>query len=267
MAQNGLFPVNLTRHRDLYWRRFTSYDFARNLRDCPITAAEVLPAAASFPVVFRKTGNQIEPVAILSLRSDQQSPLISEDGRWLGFYIPSQLRCYPFKAGPGQSADKTSVLLVDESSGLITRDPKAERFFTNSGQLTPDLCTVRSFLQKCEVAALETRQLCQKIARQGLFSRLDTFDGVPLLGDALTVDHDRLSRLSQNQISTLMNSGALQLIHAHHVSLSHCGWLSRVQHQAPASKQLSEELKNFMSAMGQDASQRPLGSEVTHAAG
>lgn len=265
MSQNGLFPVSLARHRNLYWQRFTSYDFARRLPVCPITAAEVLPAAASLPVVFREDDGQIEPISILSLRSDQQTPLVSEDGRWLGLYIPSQLRCYPFKAGPGHSASTGPVLLIDETSGLVTQDPKAEPFFTSAGQLTRDLCAVRTFLQECEAAMLETRRLCQKIASQGLFSPLHDFDGVPLPGNVLTIAPDRLSRLSQNQISTLMNSGALRLIHAHQVSMSHCSWLSKIQTRGSATNQISENLKGFIAAMGQDANQRILGSEIVHA--
>lgn len=264
MAQNGLFPVSHARHQNMYWQRFASYDFARSLKVCAITAAEILPAAASFPIIFRDTGDEVEMIAILSLKADQKTPLVSGDGRWLAFYIPSQLRCYPFKAGQGLSESDAPILLVDESSGLITQHPTDEPFFTKAGQLTPDLCAVRSFLQMREAAAAETRRLCQKITNQGLFSPIETYDDIPLPAGALTVDPDALSRLSQNQTSTLVNSGALRLIHAHHVSMSHCGWLSRIRHQKVIANQQSEGLNEFIEAIGKDITQRPFEPEAAH---
>ncbi|MEX0279051.1 MAG: SapC family protein [Ruegeria sp.] len=266
MAQNGLFPVSLTRHGSRFWRRFSSYAFAGNLQSYPITTAEVLQAAASFPVVFKQTGQQIEPCVLLSLNNKTKTPFVSEDGRWLGIHIPSGLRCYPFQAVACQGSSETALLMIDESSGLVTRDPGDEAFFKNGDQLTQELCAVRAFLQERLLAVKETQKLCHKIAGQNLFSPIDHHDGIQIPAGFLEIKPVGLRRLTQNQISTLMNSGALRLIHAHHVSLSHCRWLFSAQQARKTQIQVSENVRDFLGAMGNETGFETT-PEARHAAG
>lgn len=264
MAQNGLFPVSISRHRDRYWRRFTSFEFAREMRECPLVAAEILPAAAAFPIVFREQEDGVLPFALLSVDWGNHTPFVSPNGRWLASYVPSVLRCHPFVAEPIASMTSPSRLFVDEGSGLVTSDCRDQPFFSENGELAPELHEVLRFFKSRQSALVETKKLCAVLAKMELLTPLDQVDMQGLLG----IDNARLERLPQAHASVLFNSGALQMIHAHQVSLSHCGWLALAQHQAQVAPQTStpdEELSGFISALATDAANPIAEWEVAYA--
>jgi len=270
MAQNGLFPVSVARHKQRYWRRFSSYSFAKDMQECPIVNTEVLTAAAAFPIVFKVIDGDIQPITLLSLRSDQPSPFVSADGRWLACYVPSILRCYPFQAGPTKDGLDGSRLFVDETSGLVTNDPDDERFVVD-GQLSPALCAVRSFLENRHAAEEETLRLCRGLVADDLFVTLKERDQVLLPEGCLTVDTAKLSSLPIPRVAALWQSGALQLIHAHQVSLSHCAWLDCVQRNPtapaqPVNSTPSTGTRAFLDAIAFDAARLTSNPELINAA-
>ena len=121
MAQNGLYPVTYDKYANRFWKRFSSFSFARHQHLCPIVEHEVPLTAAAYPMVFRKSDNWVEPVAVLSLSPREPTPFVSGDGRWLASYIPSVLRCPPFKTEQCTSRSENQMqLMVDETLGLVT---------------------------------------------------------------------------------------------------------------------------------------------------
>ncbi len=270
MAENGLFPVSLGRHRNRYWRRCTSYHFTRGVGTCPIVISEIPHVAASFPIAFQPGEDSFEPVALLSVAAGLPSPFVDPGGRWLAHYVPSGLRCYPFRAGSaGEDCEATagrSRLMIDESSGLVTRDPQDNPFFTSDGRLTQDLCEVRNFLQNRQAAMSDTRRLCTIIAEMDLFEPLTEHDEVALPNELWGIDTRRLEQLPDAYTLTLNATGALWLIHAHQISLSHCAWLSRAQRLASSSPdEPNDSLGGFIAAMAEDAIHNQQGPEVIHA--
>ncbi|MBO9447512.1 SapC family protein [Ruegeria sp. R14_0] len=255
MAQNGLFPVTYNRYGHRYWKRFSSFHFARHQHLCPVVAQEVLHIAAAYPMVFHETNNWVEPVAILSLSPHTPTPFVSDNGRWLATYIPSALRCPPFHTVRSDPCHENSLqLMVDETLGLVTDSPGNEPFFTDSGELTEELQKVLSFFQTRETSAFATRRTCRTLQDLGLFTRLTVHDGVDLPAATLGVDMQRLNALSQSEKLTLLETGALQLVHAHQVSLSHLAWFSIVQKRAARTdtqKQYTEnsDVSLFLTAM------------------
>lgn len=260
MAENGLFPVSLARHGKRYWRRFTSYEFARTASTCPIVSAEAAQVAAAFPLAFRAGPAGFEPVALLSTAIDAPSPFVGKDGSWRAHYVPSALRCVPFQAST------QAQLMVDENSGLVTSDPADIGFFTTDGNLHPELCEVRKFLQARQVAVAKTRRLCDLIARMKLFVPLVQYDGVALQAGLWGVEAKQLERLPDPDLLSLAAGGGLRLIHAHQISLSHSGWLSRAQTAISRRGSAPErELDGFVAALARDASQTLMTPEVIHA--
>jgi len=215
---------------------------------------EVCQAAATFPILFRKTESGIRPFAVLSL-TQGETPFVSTQGRWLASYVPSALRCYPFSAETLIDTTPNSTpqfrLLVDEASGLVTDDVQDEPFFTAEETLTPDLCAVRTFFQNLTAAEAATDRLCGILDKMDLFAPLRHHDGIDLPPDWLGVDFAQIEALSPPHKLLLMNNNAMGLIHAHQVSLSHCAWLFKAQqkqlHRSPDSD--SPELNGFLCAM------------------
>lgn len=257
MAQNGLFPVTFGRYGHRYWKRFTSYEFAAYQTICAIVVDEIEQAAAAFPIVFNETERGVEPIALLSLSANTANPFVSRDGRWMAAYVPSILRCHPFAADPVTYNAGRAIehhLVVDETSGLITSSPNFEAFFDNHDELSNALKEVQTFLQTLVAARLKTQKICKKILDLALLDPIGDIGGVSLPSNMLAISTLRLEHLSHFERTQLFECGALRLIYAHQVSLSHCTWL----HQAQMQKELLEgaekytensDISSFLSAM------------------
>ena len=271
MAQKGLFPIGRERHGTRFWHRFTSYDFARPLTEVPVVAAEIRQAASAFPVAFRAVDTGVRPVAVLSLMSGQDTPFVSARGRWLAPYVPAALRCHPFYARSTGTQGQMAVL-VDETSGLITDDPRDEPFFLPDGTASAGLAAVVTFLQNREAAAQEMASICATLDAMALFTPLASHEGVDLPEGMLGIDVDRLGALPDAHIVLLMRAGALGLFHAHQLSLQHCHWLAQagLQKATPPTDTTppgNESLDDFLCALAQahenDAVPGMLGEEST----
>ncbi len=263
MAQQGvqanLVPISKARHGHRFWRRFTAYDFARPLAEVPVVAEEILHCASAFPLAFRRTTSGVTPVALLSLRPDQDSPFVSHDGRWLGTYVPSHLRSHPFASQTTGQTDQMA-LLIDENSGLITGDPRDEPFFAPDGTLAPSLAQVVQFFSNRAAAMQATDVLCATLDAMELFTPLASHEEVELPPGLLTIDSTRLTFLPDAHIVLLARQDALRLIHAHQVSLQHCLWLDMASRRTGLPKATpdtdttspgNDALDGFLSALAQ----------------
>ena len=263
VTQTDLVPISKARHGHRFWRRFTSYEFARPLAEVPVVAEETLHGASAFPLAFRRGPSGVAPVALLSLIPGQDTPFVSQDGRWLGTYVPSYLRGHPFAAQPPhETTGKTDqmALWVDEASGLITDDPRDEPFFAPDGTLAPGLAQVVQFFSNRAAAMQATGALCATIEAMELFIPLRSHEGVELPPGLLTIDQDRLNSLPDAHLVLLTRQEALRLIHAHQVSLQHCLWLDKAGRQMGLTKDTpapdttppsNEALDGFLSALAQ----------------
>lgn len=233
MSENHLRPLSFQRYGHKFWRRFTSFDHTRYVGECSVVEAEVFPVAAAFPLVFRKTEDGVEPFALFSLTEASVNPFVSETGIWLAPYLPSAMRCPPFDAKPiprdGHARDAQFQLLVDETLGLISEDPRDEGFYRETGALSSSLEAVVAFFQGRMASARATKAICDVLADLNMFDPLTQYQGCALPKGCLVVLPERLSRLTNEQLATLTGCGALRLIYAHQISLSHIPWLTQAQ--------------------------------------
>ncbi len=258
MSKTHLKPLSFQRYGHKFWKRFTSFDHTRHVTECSVVAAEVFPVAAAFPLVFRKTESGVEPVAVFSLTEEAENPFVSETGIWLAPYLPSAMRCPPFDAEPmprgGQVKDAQFQLLIDESLGLISDDPRDEAFYRETGALSSNLEAVKRFFQGRMSSAQTTKAVCDVLADMNLLAPLTQHAGCSLPKGCWGISPDGLNSLTNRQLATLTTCGALQLVHAHQVSLSHIAWLAQAQSritQNPSSVDLSRKTNadGFLSAL------------------
>jgi len=229
MTQTGQVAISKERHGGRFWRRFTSYAFARDLHSVPIVLAELEPAASAFPVVFRHTAaGTVAPHALLHLIPGEPSPFVTREGSWRGTYVPSALRAHPFTATP-TGADGEMALLVDEASGLVTDDPKDEPFFDDSGAPSAPLEQVIAFFRTRAHSERATQTACAALQAAGLLAPLAPLPGMhdTDADGLLSVDAAALDALDTAALPDLWSSGALRLAQAHRVSLCHAGWMAR----------------------------------------
>ncbi len=221
-------PVSPERHGARRWRRFTSYAFARPLRDVSVVLAEIEPAASAFPLVFKQIPDGWDVLALLATSDQARGVFVTPEGNWRGTYVPSGLRAYPFVAetahGSGQNA-----LMIDESSGLVTDNPQDELFFEEDGQVAQALAQVITFFQTRAASQKETRDAANALAGAGVLTELTPLRGMTPEDTAgyCVVDQAKFAALPDHLVPDLWRLGALCLAQAQLVSMHHLGWIVR----------------------------------------
>lgn len=219
-------PIDVGRHaatRLVLGR--SDWKFAAGLNSIFVTAAEFGDASRDLPVVFIDAGKDdagkrlVAPIAILGMVN--QENLFVADGRWTGRYIPAVLRAYPFCTAQ-IDAERFAVCFDAAFEGVSQSE--GEALFTAEGKPSPLLERVQKQLEMLEGEVQRTRLMCDKlieldVLREMRFDatlpdgRKHTVDGF------LTVDQERVTRLSDAQVLDIHRTGVLGLIHAHWMSL------------------------------------------------
>ena len=211
----SLVALDRDKHRGLGVRD-AGFGFARTLNCMYLTAAEFVPAARHYPIVFaRLDAGDFVPVVALSLAADSNS-FVDADGRWApGAYIPAYARRHPFFV-----AGEKQPVAVDETA----LDAAAEPLFDATGAPTAAWRRYEALLQDMEGARKQTERLSRSVRE---FQLLEPFEahahpatgGVTRLRGLFRVDERKLNALPAQQLRALMKRGELSRIYAHLMSL------------------------------------------------
>lgn len=98
-------------HKDKFWRVPKNLKFAEGNSVVPVFLTEIGRAVNSFPLVFVKQEDNFIISALLGLASGENL-FLSNEGRWLGNYIPALIRVYPFRLL--RTNDEQLALAIDE---------------------------------------------------------------------------------------------------------------------------------------------------------
>jgi len=203
--------------------------FAGQTALAPLVAAEIPKAAMSMPVAFIRQDGQDVPVALMGLEPDN-NVLVARDGRWLGQYVPSVLRGYPFSLAKTES--DTLVLCIDEDSGLVVDGHEGEPFFTAAGEPAEGLGRVLDFLQQIEANRALTSQACAALARHALVRpwpiSLQGDRGERRVEGLFQIDEGALNLASDEVFLELRHAAALPIAYCQMLSMQHLGRLSEL---------------------------------------
>ena len=187
-------------------------EFAEACKDFPLVWVSAAPGADGKP--------QVVPLAVFGLQPGQN--LCIDAAQWRVRYVPALLRYYPFavaRTGPNET-----VLCVDESwRGLSTA--VGDALFQVDGEPTQLTQDVNQQLQALEQDVERTRLVGERLLALGLLRDM-RFDATLPGGQTvqvegfLTIDDDKLSKLSDAEVLALARGGVLGIIHAHQISLS-----------------------------------------------
>lgn len=221
--------VSRERHADKGWKRYVSYDFARQMSVIPLVAAEIPKAAMAMPLAFIRQGDDFVPVALTGLEPGKNH-MVAPDGRWLGRYIPSVLRGHPFSLV--KTEGETLVLCVDEDSGLVVDSTEGEPFFTASGEPAAGLSQVMEFLQQIERNRAATAAACAALARHSLIHpwpiTLKGDSGERQLEGLLQIDETALNQLPDDAFLNLRQAAVLPLAYCQLLSMQHLAMLGEL---------------------------------------
>ena len=195
-----------------------------------VAGTEFSDACKEYPVVWVNAGTdasgkqQVAPIAVFGLRAEQN--LCIDGDAWRVRYVPAVLRLYPFALA--RVAANEMVVCVDESwAGLGT---EGQALFNADGEPSEFTQGVQKQLENFEQEVERTRLAGAVLVEKGLLRdmRFDATlpDGSKLVVDGfLTIDEDKLGKLSDAEIVALNRNGLMGLIHAHQISLGNMGRL------------------------------------------
>lgn len=213
--------VTKERHAGKSWAKFESYRFAAGDNLAPLVGAEVAGAALTMPMAFIKERDHFRLVGLLSL-TPGQNMFVSPDGRWIGAYVPSGFRGYPFRLAKTGGSDDL-ILCVDEDSGLVRDDESAEPFFDGSGEIAGEIREIMDFLGHIEKNRTVTDLAVSAIAEAGLITEWgltvrDRDREKPVAG-LYIIDEAKLNSLDDGAFLELRKSQALPIAYAQLLSM------------------------------------------------
>jgi len=223
-------PLTPETHANSYWQRFTNYQFTANSHTAPLVAAELSVAVQAFAMAFIRINGHYDIVAILS-PTPAENYYINSQGQWLGGYVPSCFRGYPF------SLDSSGQLCIDEESGLI-HATEGEALFDSAGQLTPQVAAVRDFLQKIQQNKTITDLSIAALVDAGLIKEWPLtlkINGVDVVTSGLyRIDDAKLNTLDDAAFLKLRTTQSLPVAYAQLFSMgniSHFEKLAKLRQQ------------------------------------
>jgi len=196
----------------------------------PIVSGEVRQAAREYVLAFPRAANL--PLQALLGSERQVNAYVGQPPRepaWIGRYVPAHLRRYPFVAGSADGSDgaaddqRLTVAIDWDAAQLSWRE--GERLFTEGGEPSPLLERVQTALKTLHYDLERTQRLVQQIDDAGLLHeqalQVQSSRGKPkALTGFRVVDGARLDALDGDALKALHDSGALELVHAHRLSLT-----------------------------------------------
>jgi hypothetical protein len=195
-----------------------------------VAGTEFTDACKEFPVVWVSAGTdadgkqQVAPIAVFGLKQGQN--LCTDDKGWRVRYVPAVLRLYPFALA--RVAPTEMVVCIDES--WVGFGSTGQALFGDDGQPSEFTGNVQKQLENFEMEVERTRMAGAVLVEKGLLRdmRFDATlpDGSKLTVDGfLTIDEDKLGKLSDADLLAINRNGLMGLIHAHQISLGNMGRL------------------------------------------
>ena len=103
-----LVAVSRKTHAQKVWQRMPNYQFAAEVAVTPIVLAEVANVGAWMPIAFLERKGRYVPMAMMS-PVPKHNLFVGPDGQWLGGYVPSPLRSYPFRLFRSKGSENHSM--------------------------------------------------------------------------------------------------------------------------------------------------------------
>lgn len=229
-----LQPITPQQHGALRWKRFTAYTFAAADTVAPLVAHEAGRAAMAMPLAFVPTPAKEGEAAAYVLMAVQglgkgENLFVAPDGRWLGGYVPSAYRGYPFQLA--NTPEGQQVLCLRSDSGLVS-ETEGERFFEEDGQPGQAVKDVLGFLTQVAQNRQVTQRIVALLAEKGLIQpwsiKIRTDDGERAIEGLYRIDEGKLNELGGEDLKSLQHADALPLAYAQLLSMQHLQTLGKL---------------------------------------
>ena len=107
-------------HSDLKLGGFDLKVFS-DIPSIPIYINEIKHLACDHPLFFHNNKETYELRLLCSLNSPNGSAWITDEGKWVGNYVPAFLRHQPFSAHPTGVGEEVGIFIDDASQGSMIK--------------------------------------------------------------------------------------------------------------------------------------------------
>jgi hypothetical protein len=217
-----LVPVSRDSHAQRVWRRLGNYQFAAHEPLAPIVMAELVPVGSWMPIVFIEQAGRYVTMALIS-PIPGHNLFVGPDGEWLGGYVPSFLRSYPFCLLRREGSEQVT-LCIDEDSGVVRdADEKGENFFTADGKPSQSVSTMLEFLGQIEANRMVTDLAMASLAEAGVIEawplKVEVGGKQAAINGLHRINQAALDQLDDEAFLKLRKTSALRLAGAQIMSM------------------------------------------------
>jgi len=218
-------PLNPQQHAKLGLTTVEQpFNFVRSAHAVPIAVTEFGPGSLCYPIIF--TGEDYQPLAIMSIRQNEN--LFITDAGFFDWdiYVPAYVRRFPFVLANDQTTGQM-VVCIDRDAAAVQENGEVPLFI--DGQPSPFTQQAIEFCTNFEAERQRTVNFVELLKGLDLFELKEaTFtpqnpDGSPAepvkLADYFGVSEEKLNALPADKLVELRDTGALQQIYAHINSL------------------------------------------------
>lgn len=195
--------------------------FASACQTAILAVSELNQATKEFPVVFVKENDHYLATAILGLQQNQNL-FVDDIGKWTARYTPAFIRRFPFVPAIGQNEDELMTVCIDEASACVNPEIGEPLFVDgkNSEFLEKNIQFLQDYKTQTDIALSLVKQLADADLLSEKTANFKLVDGETFnLTGFLTVDAEKLSKLPQETVFALFQTGALHLAYLHLTSL------------------------------------------------
>ena len=218
-------PLNPQQHAGLgVHRSDTPFRFAATASAVPLQVTEFGPAGLSYPVIF--AGDDKTPLAVMSIRANENLFVTPEGGFEPEAYIPAFVRRYPFVLANDNEGQRM-VVCIDRAAAFI--NPEGEIKLFEQGEPTEYTRNAIQFCQDFETERARTESFVKRLKDLDLFEtgqanftprKEDGAAGEPVqVAEYFAVSEAKLNALAPDVLIELRDTGALRQIYAHLDSL------------------------------------------------
>jgi hypothetical protein len=218
-----LVAITRDAHAQKVWQRPANYLFAAKEPLAPIVLAEVVHVSSWMPIALVEQAGRYVPMAMMCPMPGHNL-FVGPDGEWLGGYVPSSLRSYPFRMVRAKGSEQM-VLCIDEDSGLVRdADEKGENLFTADGKPTQSVTTMMEFLRQIEANRMAMDLAMASLAEAGVVEPwplvVEVGGKKAAINDLHRVNESALDQVNDEVFLKLRKTGALRLAYAQLMSMA-----------------------------------------------
>lgn len=207
--------VNKEEHQDLRIDVRRSAELGDNVQLAMTFPNEFRNVQSSYPILFRKSGDDFTPVALFGFEKDENL-FLTESG-WNASYIPAMIRKEPFligTQGDSENDEEARVLSLDLGSPRVNKE-QGEALFGALGEMTEFLEGQAAMLESIYAGHRQNELFVKALLNEDLLESV-TFDITlkdgshnSLLG-FYTINEEKVPELSTETLH-LMNRNDLLL--------------------------------------------------------